>query len=386
MWGPRRVQQSVHNQGSTGDEPPGVTATTKFMRRRVQRLQVLALALVATLGGAGWYPSVASAHGPIAPIATSYEARIARVPPGVEAKVIDGDQRMWLRVSSSETLVVLDYRGAPYLRFSTSGVAVNRNSAMHYLNQTPAELPPSNLGPATAPRWSSVVGGHEYSWHDGRLHALATVAQAPGASYVGRWTIPARIDGRSTAIAGELWHADDPSVAWFWPIVVLVACTLAAWRVGRPEIDALAARVLGFTALIAIAGAAVARDLRGRPEVSVFQLIAFTAFIAFVFWGLRALVLRRAGYFSFFAIAFVAIYQGGQLVPALLNGFVLAAVPAFVARAIAVVCLGCGGGLLLLAFRLADQAEPDPAGADEPDDEISDELDAHDAGAGRHIL
>jgi hypothetical protein len=327
------------------------------------------LVVAGAVAVAGWCARPASAHGPVAPIASSYEARVTELPPGVEAKVIDGDQRMWLRVPPTGTIVVADYRGAPYLRFSPAGVAVNRNSEMYYLNQTPAQLPPSGLSRSTPPRWAGVSGGHEYGWHDGRLHALATVALAPGATYVGRWSIPVHVDGRASAIAGGLWHADDPSLVWFWPIVVLLACTLALWRVRRPELDARGARVLAFAALVGIAFAAVGRDLHGRPTLSPFQLIAFAASVAFVVWGLRQLLLRRAGYFSYFVIAFVAIYEGGQLVPTLLNGFVLAAVPAVVARATAVVCLGCGAGLLVLSFRLADQAEPEPV----PD---MDELDA----------
>ena len=144
--------------------------------------------------GAAVLPGVADAHGPVAPIATSYLARIGQLPAGAEAKVIDGDQRLGLRVSPTETVVVLDYRGAPYLRFSPAGVVVNRNSAMFYFNETPAEIPPSGLGPATPAKWSRASGGHEYSWHDGRLHALAAVAIAPGTAYVGRWSIPVRVN------------------------------------------------------------------------------------------------------------------------------------------------------------------------------------------------
>ena len=64
------------------------------------------------------FPVWGGAHGPVAPIASSYLARVGRVAAGIDAKVIDGDLRMWLRVVPSETVVVLDYRGAPYLRFS----------------------------------------------------------------------------------------------------------------------------------------------------------------------------------------------------------------------------------------------------------------------------
>ncbi len=334
------------------------------------RLGALTLLLVGALAVSGALPCAAQAHGPVAPIASKYLARVTGVPTGLEAKVIDGDQRMWLSVTAHETVVVLDYSGAPYLRFSGSGVAVNENSSMYYLNHSPVEVPPANLGAGTPPHWSSVSGGHDYGWHDGRLHALATVALAPGATYVGRWTIPMRVDGTVTAITGGLWHAADPSIVWFWPIVVLLACTLAAWRVRSPELGGRVARGLALAALIAIAIAGAGHELHGRPTVSVFQLITFAAIVAFVAWGLRRVLLQQPGYFSYFAISFVAIWEGVQLIPTLLDGYVLAAVPPFLARVAAVTCLGCGASLLLVAFRLADQPEPDGSAAtsDEFDD------------------
>ena len=339
--------------------------------------RAFALLLAGAAIGAGVFPAVAQAHGPVAPIASKYLGRVTSVPAGLQAKVIDGDQRMWLSVAPSETLVVMDYRGAPYLRFSRSGVAVNENSSMYYLNQTPAEVPPTNLGPATPPKWSSVSGGHDYGWHDGRLHALATVALAPGTAYVGRWSIPVRVDGVASAISGGLWHAPDPSIVWFWPIFVLLGCTLAAWRVRSPELDARVARGLGVAALLGIAAAGTGQELHGRPTVSVFQLITYAVLLAFVAWGLRRVLLQRPGYFSYFAISFVAIWEGVELFLTLVDGFVLAAVPAFLARAAAVTCLGCGASLLVIAFRLVDRSEPDHPSAATPS---SDEYDDEDAG------
>jgi hypothetical protein len=329
----------------------------------------------------GGLPCPASAHGPVAPIASSYVARVGVVPRGIDAKVVDGDQRMWFKVDRDATVVVLDYRGAPYLRFSGSGVAVNQNSAMYYLNQTPAEVPPPTLGPRTPPRWSKVSGGQEYGWHDGRLHALASVALAPGASYVGRWSIPLRVNGSASVVAGGVWHADVPSLVWFWPIAVLLACTLAARRVRRRELDALLARVLALAALAATSTAALGRELHGRPAVSVFQLLTLAVVAAFVAWGLRQVLWRRPGYFTYFAVAFVALWEGAGLVSTLLNGFVLAAVPATAARVAAVVCLGCGGGLLLVALRLADQPDVGPAQGGAEGDQPSGSYDGEDAGA-----
>ena len=141
------------------------------------RSVTLSIALLGTLLAALATPAPAAAHGPVNPAATSYLATVRRAPAGIEAKVVDGDQRMWLQAGRAETAVVLDYRGAPYLRFSPAGVQVNTNSSMYYLNQVPAELVPSNIGPRTPPHWSQVTSGHAYQWHDGRLHALAATAR-----------------------------------------------------------------------------------------------------------------------------------------------------------------------------------------------------------------
>ena len=286
------------------------------------------------------------------------------MPAGLEAKVLDGDLRIWLRVVPSEPVVVLDDRGAPYLRFSASGVEVNHNSAMYYFNQTPVATPPSRLTPRTVPSWQRVSDGHDYSWHDGRLHALAVVALSPGVAYVGRWSIPLLVNGRPSALSGGLWHAGDPSVVWFWPIVVLLLCVIAAQRVRRPELHVLVARMLAIAALVAITLGGVGIYLHGRPTVSVVQLIELAVILVFVSWALvRVLFQRdRPGYVCYFVIAFVALWQGLVLIPTLLRGFVLLALPALVARAATVLCLGCGAGLLVIGFRIAGHRQASSAG------------------------
>lgn len=354
---------TVKHAGSRS-EPAGVTGSKSRLRalRRLIALSVGAFAL------AGALPAVASAHGPIAPIASSYLARVGQAPVGLDAQVIDGDQRMWLRVRRGITVVILDYRGAPYLRFSPAGIDVNRNSSMWYLNQTPVALtPPTNLTATTPPRWQQVSGGNTYNWHDGRLHALASVALAPGASFVGRWRLPLLVDGRRTAITGGLWHADNPSIVWLWPIVVLLACVLAAWRVHRTAIDRRLAKGLGIGALIGLSAAVLGRELHGRPTVTVFQLIELGFVLAFAVWALYRLLFTTPGYFFYLVIAIVALWQGVELMPTLFEGFVLAAGPAFVARTAAVVSVATGIGLLLMVFRIADVRDRSSDDSDEPD-------------------
>ena len=331
-----------------------------------------ALALLGALCALAVFPAGAAAHGPVDPVAASYLARVRSVPAGLDAQVIDADQRMWLRVASG-TLVVLDYRGAPYLRFSSAGVEVNKNSEMYYLNQTPlAWAVPPGLTRSTPPKWARISDGSTYSWHDGRLHALATVALAPDTSYVGRWSIPVVFDEHVSAISGGLWHAKDLSIVWFWPILVLLACVLAALRVRNAALDARVARALSIAALMGIVVAGVGRDLHGRPDVSVLQLITLAAIVAFAGWALRQVLLGRSGYFSFFIVAAVAIWEGVTLIPTLVDGFVLAALPAPIVRTAAVLCLGCGIGLVLVSFRMGDRAAGDRPGRVELTDEYDD--------------
>ncbi|HWF55936.1 MAG TPA: hypothetical protein VG223_14965 [Solirubrobacteraceae bacterium] len=308
-------------------------------------------------------PAAAQAHGPVAPVATSYLARIHSVPPGLQAKIVDGYVRMWLQAPAADTVVVPDYQGAPYLRFDRSGVAVNENSTMYYLNQVPAAAtPPADLSRTTPPRWVRISGGHSYEWHDGRLQALASVQIAPGVTDLGVWTVPLIVNGRATAISGELDHAGAPSIVWFWPIVVLLACVLAAWRLGRPELDARLTRAFAVVALVATALAALERGLHGRPGVSVLQLVELAVVLGFVGWAMARLRAPRPGVVVPFAIAFVALWEALNLLPALVRHYVLLALPAFPVRVTAVLCLGSGLAILLLVFRQA-AGRPVRAGA-----------------------
>ena len=273
--------------------------------------------------------------------------------------------------------MILDYRGVPYLRFSRSGVAVNHNSAMYYLNQTPAEVPPSNVGPARTPRWSSVSGGHEYSWHDGRLHALATVALAPGQAYVGRWSIPVRIDGHLAAISGGLWHAEDPSIVWFWPIVVLLACTLALWRVRRRGSRSARRRPGAWVRVVdrdRVCGRSRGICMDG-PRCRCCQLITFAIIVAFVVGRFARCCFGVPGT-SRTSRSRSSRSMGGCSAGADVAEWVRARGGAGVRRAVAaVVCLGCAAALLLFSFRLVDLQPDESDDGEEFEDEFDDEGD-----------
>jgi hypothetical protein len=321
---------------------------------------IILLTIIGSLSGPALFPAVSLAHtGPSNPVASSYLARLTSAPAGLHARVLGGDLKMWLRVPESATVVVVDYRGAPYLRFSPAGVEVNTNSSMFYLNQRIPVTPPPGLSPHARPQWRAVSTGHTYSWHDGRLHALAAVALAPGQRFVGRWKIPLLVNGHSAAITGGLYHADDPSLVWLWPIVVVLLCLWAVSRLGRRELDRVIARALGLTALASIAVLTIGLELYGEPFVTTGQGIVLALILAFVALALIALVFTGPGAFLSVVISVAALWAGLEFIPVLFHGFVLMVIPAFVARVAAVACLACGVGLLvqLFAFRLTDVAE-----------------------------
>jgi hypothetical protein len=340
---------------------PGLASKSRSGTRGL----IVLLGLVGGLMAAAVFPSAAGAHtGPANPVATSYLARITSAPAGIEARVLGGDLRMWLNVPASTTVVVLDYRGAPYLRFSAAGVDVNTNSAMYYLNQPIPVTPPTGLSPHARPHWAQVSTAHVYSWHDGRLHALASVALAPGQRFVGRWKIPLLVDGQPAAIAGGLFHADDPSIVWFWPIAVVLLCLWAVSRLGRREWDRLVARGLGLGALFGITVLAVGHELYGEPFVTTGQEIVLALVLAFVAVALIVLLFRGPSTFLLILIFLAALWAGIEFVSVLVHGYVLTVLPAFLSRVAVVACLACGVGLIiqLFAFRLADM--PEEAGED----------------------
>ncbi len=330
----------------------GERAPESKARIRARRL-LLALILASCLTLSA--PAAALAHGPLNPVATDYIATLGHVPAPLQAHVVDGDLRMWLRVPPRTSVTVLGYNGVPYLRFSRRGVQVNTNSSMYYLNLTPPVTPPPSFTRGKPVRWQLISSGHQYEWHDGRLGALAAVAVAASTRYVGRWQIPLVIDGRLESMSGSVLHRAAPSILWFWPIVVLLVCFLAGWRVRSPELDQRIANALGIVALLALTIVCVGRSLHGRPTVTVFQWIELAVVLVFATWAVVRVLRRRASYLLLLMVAVVALYEGILTIPTLTHGYVLLAEPALLARVGATLCLASVPALILMVMRLFDQ-------------------------------
>ncbi len=301
-------------------------------------------------------PAAARAHGPVDPSGSTYLARITHVPAGLQAKAIDGDLRLWMRVPPSLNVYVVDYRGSPYLHFERDGVFVNQNSSMYFLNQIPPVTPSTDLGAGTRPDWRRVTTGHTYVWHDGRLHAGATQARLPGTRFAGDWSVPLRIDGTAAAIRGGLYYAPPPSPVWFWPIAVVLGCVLAGVRLRRPELDRRLARICGAIALTGFVVASIGHQLHGRPGVSTGNVLALVVELvaaAVAVWWLFA---RDARWLVLAAIAALTLWQGVSQIAVLEDGWVLLALPAVVGRLAVAACLAGGVGLIPLVLTGAERA------------------------------
>lgn len=314
-------------------------------------------------------PAGASAHGAVNPVASSYRAVLGSAPPGLTAKIVDGDLRLWLQVPASDSVYVLDYQGARYLHFAHGRVWANANSQMSYFNQTPPATPPRRLRTTAAPRWIQVAGGSSYEWHDGRLQALSIESIRPGASYVGAWRIPLVVNGRHTEVAGTLRHRGAPSIVWFWPIAILLLCVAAGWRLRELRIDLAMGRAVALLTLFGILLAAVARGFHGRPGLSGFGLFECAIVSGLAVWTALRIKRPQVGALTFFLITVAAAWEGITLAPTLLHGYVLLAVPPFVGRLAAVICLGGAIALVPPAvriFRAEAEDEDDEANAPGP--------------------
>ena len=66
-------------------------ASTNVKSMAVPRRRAIVGALLCALLAMAAAPGVAQAHGPVAPVASSYLAKIAAVPEGLHAQVVDGE-------------------------------------------------------------------------------------------------------------------------------------------------------------------------------------------------------------------------------------------------------------------------------------------------------
>src|SRR5438067_5168186 len=111
----------------------------------------------------------AEAHTVTGVQATNYKSEVVAVSPplaGIRVRLRDLGNRVELRNTRQDDVVVLGYQGEPYLRVGPSGVYENKRSPAVYLNRattvsTTNTTLPRQADASAPPEWHRVSGGPE---------------------------------------------------------------------------------------------------------------------------------------------------------------------------------------------------------------------------------
>jgi hypothetical protein len=195
------------------------------MRQAPLAVALIALALC---------PAAAAHGGGGARGFTSTVTAIEPATPGIELRVLDGDDRIGLRNETGKTILVSGYDGEPYLRFTADAVYRNERSPATYLNEErygDVELP-ARADAKAAPEWKQVANSAYYEWHDHRIHWMSPVPPPQVRAAEGKphhvfdWKLPIRIGGAPVVLVGSLAY-EPPPKSRFNPLLIVPLAALA---------------------------------------------------------------------------------------------------------------------------------------------------------------
>jgi hypothetical protein len=152
----------------------------------------------------------------------NYRSEVRAISPsvdGLNAEILNFDDRIELRNTGAETILVEGYRGEPYLRFEPDGtVSVNQRSPATYLNEdrfADVEVP-DTADPRATPEWETVARNGRYDWHDHRIHWMSSTPpervreDESARSKIFDWKLPVTANGSPATISGTLtWLGKD---------------------------------------------------------------------------------------------------------------------------------------------------------------------------------
>jgi hypothetical protein len=152
-------------------------------------------------------------------------------------------------------LVVLGYKGEPYLRVGPDGVFQNKLSPATYINASrQGKEPPAAANNAKVGEtdWEKISSGVVARWHDHRIHWMLTtnppaVRADPGARHVviPEWLVTLQDGDQTIAVKGDLvWEPGPSPLPWYGLIVALLALVVVIgrrpwWAVGLAAVTAV---------------------------------------------------------------------------------------------------------------------------------------------------
>jgi hypothetical protein len=175
---------------------------------------------------------------------TNYRTTVTAIRPAVPTVAVTvGIGGKWVRVTNqgAAEIVILGYRGEPFLRLSQNRVQINElSSTAAETGQTPGNPPSTDL--AAGPRWVQPRDGDSATWTDARID--------PPERASGSWELPLVVDGQQVTVLGTRELIPPPS-PWPWVAALgLLAAAVAAigwmrsWH--RPMAAVIGAGILAF--------------------------------------------------------------------------------------------------------------------------------------------
>ncbi|MGH3766157.1 MAG: hypothetical protein ACRDTX_13575 [Pseudonocardiaceae bacterium] len=250
--------------------------------RRTFRLAGLTAVLTVLLALANPVPAAAHVVG-TGGSPTNYRTTVTAIRPAlpaVAAAVGIGGQFVRITNQGAATIVILGYRGEPFLRLSGNQVEVNQ------LSSTAAQtglipVAPAPGSPAAQPRWVRSSDGDSAAWTDARV-APPQQTQRESES----WTLPLLVDGQQVTVSGTRDRIPSPS-PWPW-VVTLVLLTVAVAAIGwmrhwrRPMAAAVTAGILAFSLHVLGTGFAPQQNGPVFGWVSVGLVVGFALLVGAV--------------------------------------------------------------------------------------------------------
>jgi hypothetical protein len=189
---------------------------------------------------------------------TSTVTRVTPATQGLRATILQGDDRIGLRNTTGQTILVYGYTNEPYLRITPHAVYRNARSPATYLNEVRfADQDvdfPEDVSAKAPPEWKQVADGPYYEWHDHRIHWMNPILPPQVRSakdephHIFDWSVPIRVAGEPGSLQGTLDYAPPPSSSFNALLVVPLAAIVLAgagawwWRRRRPASGESAAR------------------------------------------------------------------------------------------------------------------------------------------------
>ena len=212
----------------------------------MRRTLLVATAVLVWVGVAA---QPASAHSVSGVSATNFQTTLRSVSPtvpGLEVKVVEAGSRLQAENRSGQELLVLGYKGEPYLRVGPEGVFQNKLSPATYINASrkggtpPPEAEQAKVGDTD---WEKVSSEPIARWHDHRIHWMGNinppeVRNDPDKRHVikmnandPQWSVPMRLGTQDIAAKGDLvWEPGPSPLPWFALIVASLAVVVVLGR------------------------------------------------------------------------------------------------------------------------------------------------------------